>query len=66
MSQEQRRRFLLELQYSGNVNFACHAAGIDRRTAYATRKDDEVFEQLWRRAVENARAYLEQRMGMGA
>lgn len=62
MNVEQRRRFLLELQFSGNVNFACRAAGVDRRAAYEVRHEDPVFENLWRRTVDKARKGLEERI----
>lgn len=62
MNAEQRRRFLLELRHSGNVNFACYAAGCDRRTVYAVRRDDRVFEGLWRKAVDAARVDLDARL----
>ena len=62
MTNEEKRRFLLELDFSGNVTFACHASGVDRRTAYETRKAEPMFERLWKRAASNSRKALEERI----
>lgn len=59
---DQKARFLNELSVTGNVGFACRAAGVERRAMYALRHGDHVFGGLWRRAVDVARTALEERM----
>jgi len=43
----------------GNVAAGCRAAGIDRRTAYNWRADDEDFAKAWDDALQNCLDSLE-------
>lgn len=51
--------FLTAFANSGNVRAACHAAQINRRTAYAAREVDPVFAKQWDEAREDAIDALE-------
>lgn len=45
-------RFIASLALDGNVSRACLAAGTNRPTVYARRKNDPVFAQQWADAIE--------------
>ncbi|GBQ09762.1 hypothetical protein [Swaminathania salitolerans] len=51
--------FLEHLRKTGNVSEAARAAGIDRKTAYNWRRQDEAFGDHWREALEEATDLLE-------
>lgn len=57
----QRGRFIEELEVSGNVAFACAAAGITHAEAHDEREHQPLFEQAWRLAQARARRDLEAR-----
>lgn len=58
----ERERFLAELAISGNIQFACVAAGVTRKTAYWERSRNPAFEAEWRRAAAVAAARLSERI----
>lgn len=51
--------FLDQLRKTGNASEAARAAGIDRKTAYNWRKNDEQFSDHWTQALEEATDLLE-------
>lgn len=53
-----RLAFLRELARGGNVALAARVCGIDRMSAYQSRKRNAAFAASWDRAVEAARARL--------
>lgn len=53
-----RRSFLRELARSGSVALAAEKVGIDRSSAYQTRRRNPAFAASWDRAVADARARL--------
>ena len=53
------RAFLSALRETGNVRFACEAAGIGRRTAYDARERLEWFAKAWALAKEDSADLLE-------
>lgn len=58
MTADQKRWFLTELGRSGNLSFACKAAGCNRAQAYADRAMSTNFDLLWVEAARHARATL--------
>jgi hypothetical protein len=57
---EQQAKFLATLAETGNVRASSEAAGIDRKTAYEWREQDETFKALWKEALDNAIDLLEE------
>jgi hypothetical protein len=57
---QQQAKFLATLAETGNVRASSEAAGIDRKTAYEWREQDETFKALWKESIENAIDLLEQ------
>lgn len=57
----ERARFIAELEVTGNVTFACEAAGITRSAAYDEREACPDFDLAWRAAQGRARRALELR-----
>lgn len=53
-----RAAFLRELARSGSVTLAAAAVGIDRSSAYQTKKRNAAFAASWERALARARAEL--------
>ena len=51
--------FLDELRQCGNVRAACAQSGIERSTAYKSRKDDDAFAAAWKDALDDAIDSLE-------
>lgn len=54
-----RSAFLETLRRTANVSDAARAAGIDRKTAYNWRRDDTLFCDQWKQALEEAADVLE-------
>lgn len=55
-----RARFLDVLRESCNVSAAARAAGVNRRTPYKWREDDDEFAEAWEEAEATARDRLEE------
>jgi hypothetical protein len=53
--------FVATLRDTGNVRYACQVSGVSRKTAYATREQDEAFALDWDMAFEDAVDLLESR-----
>ena len=54
-----RSTFLETLRRTANVSDAARAAGIDRKTAYNWRRDNVLFCDQWKQALEEAADVLE-------
>jgi hypothetical protein len=46
--------FIQALRKSPNITAACHAAGVNRTTAYRHREDDESFAAKWDEALDQS------------
>ncbi len=53
-----RRAFLRALAVTANVTLSAHRAGIDKSTAYQSRKASPLFDRLWTQALDDGRAAL--------
>ncbi len=53
-----RRAFLRALAVTANVTLSAHRAGIDKSTAYHSRKVSPLFDRLWTQALADGRAAL--------
>lgn len=62
MTGPQQERFLTELRHSGNIAFACRAAGVTRSQALADRDTSKAFQGRWAWAARLAREALEERI----
>ena len=55
-----RRAFLRALAVTANVTLSAHRAGIDKSTAYHSRKASPLFDRLWTQALADGRVALAQ------
>jgi len=54
--EETKKKFLEELERSGNVYYSCAKVGINRATFYRWRQEDKKLKKLANMAIRNGRA----------